>query len=205
MGGDCQQRGACFHHLVGLHQVLYSKSLPFEDTLGRCRYGRRYGKLARKRRPFCYHSSQNMQVFAMTQSGLVIAAVSHGLGKADKILDHNVLGSTERVSRTRIVTVGVADRSVQMLYASDLLYITATFSSRTAVLCLIHTLSPEYWHTLFTKYCIALSTLISTTAVFMIAFGCDAKAPWSQIANECGSIVRLFSACATIVYISLTT
>jgi hypothetical protein len=92
-----------------------------------------------------------------------------------------------------------------MLYASDLLYITATFSSRTAVLCLIHALGPEYWHTLITKYCIALSMLMSVTAVFMIAFGCDAKAPWSQVVNECGSIVRLFSSCATVAHIPLTT
>jgi hypothetical protein len=76
-----------------------------------------------------------------------------------------------------------------MLYASDLLYITATFSARTAVLCLIHTLSPEHWHTLFTRCCIALSMLMSIAAVFMIAFGCDSKAPWSQVVNECESIV----------------
>jgi hypothetical protein len=100
MGGDCQQRGACFHPLAGFHQVLHSKSLPFEDTLGRRRYCRRYGKLTNVRCPFCYRSSQNTQVSAITQSGLVIAAVSHGLGKADKILDHDAPGSTERVSRT---------------------------------------------------------------------------------------------------------
>jgi hypothetical protein len=76
-----------------------------------------------------------------------------------------------------------------MLYASDLLYITATFSARTAVLCLIHILSPEHWHTLFTRCCIALSMLMSIAAVFMIAFGCDSKAPWSQVVNECESIV----------------
>jgi hypothetical protein len=80
-----------------------------------------------------------------------------------------------------------------MLYASDLLYLTATFSARTAVLCLIHALSPEHWHTLFTKYLIALSMILSITAVFMIAFGCDAKAPWSQIVNECESIVNFYS------------
>jgi hypothetical protein len=79
-----------------------------------------------------------------------------------------------------------------MLYASDLLYITATFSARTAVLCLIHALSPEYWHTLFTRCCIALSILVSVAGVLMIAFGCNAKAPWSQIVNECGSIVSHF-------------
>ena len=98
----------------------------------------------------------------------------------------------------------ITDRYVQMLYASDLLYITATFSARTAVLCLIHALSPEYWHTLFTRYCIALSMLVSAAGVLMIAFGCDAKAPWSQIVNECGSIVSLFSSDAMVIYMSLT-
>jgi hypothetical protein len=97
MGGDCQQRGACFHSLVGCHQVLHSKSIPFEDTLGRRRYRRRYGKLTNVQRQFLYRSSQKMQVSAITQSGLVIAAVSHGLGKADKVLDHDNLGSAERV------------------------------------------------------------------------------------------------------------
>jgi hypothetical protein len=91
-----------------------------------------------------------------------------------------------------------------MLYASDLLYITATFSARTAVLCLIHALSPEYWHTLFTKYCIALSMLVSVTGVSMIAFGCNVEAPWSQTVNECGSIVSLFSSDAMVTYMSLT-
>jgi hypothetical protein len=57
------------------------------------------------------------------------------------------------------------------------------------VLCLIHALSPEHWHTLFTRYCIALSMLMSIAAVFMIAFGCGSKAPWSQVVNECESIV----------------
>ena len=91
-----------------------------------------------------------------------------------------------------------------MLYASDLLYITATFSARTAVLCLINALSPEYWHTLFTKYCITLSMLVSVAGVLMIAFGCDAEATWSQIVNECGSIVSLFSSDTVVTYISLT-
>ena len=90
-----------------------------------------------------------------------------------------------------------------MLYASDLLYITATFSARTAVLCLIHALSPEYWHTLFTKYFITLSMLMTVASVFMIAFGCDAKAPWSQIVNGCESIVRLFPSDVNFMCISL--
>lgn len=93
---------------------------------------------------------------------------------------------------------------MQILYASDLLYFTATFSARTAVLCLINALSPEYWHTLFTKYCIVLSMLMSVTGVFMIAFGCDVKAPWSQIVDECESTVSLFLSNATVICISLT-
>ena len=68
--------------------------------MGRCRYHHCYGQLTSTGRPFCYRSSQKTQVSAITQSGLVIAAVSKGLGKADNIIDHNVSGSTERVSST---------------------------------------------------------------------------------------------------------
>jgi hypothetical protein len=90
-----------------------------------------------------------------------------------------------------------------MLYAGDLLYLIATSSARTAVMFLVHTLSPEYWHTLATRYCIALSMLTSVTGFFMIAFGCDIEAPWSQIVNECESIVSRMSPDAPIVCIPL--
>ena len=90
-----------------------------------------------------------------------------------------------------------------MLYASDLLYLIASSSARTAVVCLVHTLSPEYWHTLATKYCIALSMLLSVTGVFMVTFGCDIEAPWSQIVIECESIVSLIPPDAPIIDMSL--
>lgn len=98
MGSDCQQRGACFRPHVGFHPVLHSKTLLFEDTLGRRRYLYSDGKLTNVRRSFGFHSSQAVQVSAITQSGLVIAAVSQGLGKADEVLDGNVMDSTEKVS-----------------------------------------------------------------------------------------------------------
>jgi hypothetical protein len=68
---------------------------------------------------------------------------------------------------------------------------------------LVHTLSPEYWHTLATRCCIALSMLTSVMGFFMIAFGCDIEAPWSQIVNECESIVSRMSPDAPIVCIPL--
>lgn len=176
--------------------MLHSKSLSFEDALGRCRNYRSCGKFSTSIRPFDIRDLKAVKVSAITQSGLVIAAVSQGLGKSDEILEHGVSDAAEEVSKRKhseryIRCISLTD-FVQMLYTSDLHYITATFSARTAVLCLIHTLSPEDWHTLFTKYCIALSMIMPVTAVFMITFGCDAKAPWSQVVNECESIVSLF-------------
>lgn len=32
--------------------------------------------------------------------------------------------------------------------------------------------------------------LVAVAAVFMIAFGCNAGSPWTQVAQECTSIVR---------------
>lgn len=78
-----------------------------------------------------------------------------------------------------------------MLYASDLFYLLSTFSSRTAVLCLLYALSPEYWHKLASKIGIFLSILMATAAIFMIAFGCDASSPWEQVSQECDTIVCL--------------
>lgn len=77
-----------------------------------------------------------------------------------------------------------------MLYASDLFYLVATFSSRTAVLCLLYALSPEHWHKLVTKAGIITSIVMAVAAVFMVAFGCDAESPWAQISQECNSVVR---------------
>lgn len=31
---------------------------------------------------------------------------------------------------------------------------------------------------------------MAVAAVFMIAFGCNAGSPWTQVAQECNSIVR---------------
>lgn len=76
-----------------------------------------------------------------------------------------------------------------MLYASDIFYLVATFSSRTAVLCLLYALSPEHWHKIVTKAGTITSILMAVAAVFMIAFGCDTGSPWTQISQECNSVV----------------
>lgn len=76
-----------------------------------------------------------------------------------------------------------------MLYASDLFYLLATFSSRTAVLCLLFALSPEHLHKLVTKSGIIASILMAVAAVLMVAIGCDPGSPWTQASQECKSVV----------------
>jgi formate hydrogenlyase subunit 4 len=79
--------------------------------------------------------------------------------------------------------------ATKLLYSSDMFYVVATFSSRTAVLCLLYALSPERWHKLVTKSGMIVSILTAVAALFMVAFGCDAGSPWTQISQECNSVV----------------
>ena len=81
----------------------------------------------------------------------------------------------------------------KMLYASDLFYLVATFSSRTAVLCLLYALSPEQLHKLVTKSGIIASLVMTVAAVLMVALGCDVGSPWTQVSQECNSVVSYFT------------
>lgn len=75
------------------------------------------------------------------------------------------------------------------LYASDLLYLVALFTSRTAVLYLLHALSPESYHKLVAKCGILVSALMLLTAVILIALGCDIQSPWNQSSGQCSAVV----------------
>ena len=95
----------------------------------------------------------------------------------------------------------MADVRDQLLYASDIFYLIATFSSRTAVICLLYALSPERLHKFITKGGIIASLLMALAAVLMIALGCNSGSPWTQLSQECTSVV-----CHNIrVHYSITT
>lgn len=79
----------------------------------------------------------------------------------------------------------------QLVYASDLFYLTALFVSRIAVLCLLFALGPYHWHKVWTACGIIADMLMAVAALLMIAVGCDVKMPWTQISQECGSIVSV--------------
>jgi threonine/homoserine/homoserine lactone efflux protein len=80
--------------------------------------------------------------------------------------------------------------TTKMLYASDIFYLIATFSSRTAVICLLYALSPERLNKLVTKSGIVASLLMTVAAVLMVALGCNPGSPWTQYSQECTSVVR---------------
>ena len=80
--------------------------------------------------------------------------------------------------------------TTKLLYASDIFYLIATFSSRTALICLLYALSPEQLHKLVTKIAIIASLLMTVTAVLMVALGCNPGSPWTQLSQECTSVVR---------------
>lgn len=77
----------------------------------------------------------------------------------------------------------------KLLYASDIFYLIATFSSRTAVICLLYALSPERLNKLVTKSGIIASLLMTVAAVLMVALGCNPVSPWTQLSQECTSVV----------------
>jgi hypothetical protein len=128
---------------------------------------------------------------AIIQSCLVIAAVSQGLGKTSTIIEPRLAHPTEKVRISGSITMPNKRLTVttKLLYSSDLFYVVGTFSSRTAVLCLLYALSPERWHKLVTKSGMIVSILTAVAAVLMVAFGCDAGSPWTQISQECNSVV----------------
>lgn len=78
----------------------------------------------------------------------------------------------------------------KLLYAGDIFYLIATFSSRTALICLLYALSPERLNKRVTKSAIIASLLMTVAAVLMLALGCNPGSPWTQLSQECTSVVR---------------
>ncbi|KAM0719085.1 hypothetical protein Q7P37_004990 [Cladosporium fusiforme] len=115
--------------------------------------------------------------FAVVQSVIVIASVSLGLGKSVSLLNEDAQASAKKA-----------------LYASDLFYLVALFTSRTAVLCLLHALSPEHYHKRIAKGGIIVSVIMLPTAVIMIAVGCDIQSPWAQDMGECNAMYTRWTA-----------
>ena len=80
----------------------------------------------------------------------------------------------------------------KLLYASDIFYLIATFFSRTAVICLLYAMSPERLNKLVTKSGVIASLLMTVAAVLMVALGCNPGSPWTQLSQECSSVVRYY-------------
>ena len=74
--------------------------------------------------------------------------------------------------------------TTKFLYASDIFYLIATFSSRTALICLLYTLSPERQNKLVTKSAVIASLFVTVAAVLMIALGCNPGSPWTPLSQE---------------------
>lgn len=121
---------------------------------------------------------------AIIESALVIAAVSYGLGKSTRVLEPDERDPTEK-----------------LLYAGDIFYLIATFSSRTALICLLYALSPERLNKRVTKSAIIASLLMTVAAVLMLALGCNPGSPWTQLSQECTSVYKRWIA---IVVLSIS-
>ena len=178
MGGDRKWYRTGLHLVVRVTQTLHSVSLSIETALRRPGY-------------HCIDSfcdspkhSHNCRSFAWARQ----VYCDHPARREGSDGEGEISQCSLRMAHTWLIS------TAKRLYASDMFYLIATFSSRTAVLCLLYALSPEHLHKLVTKSGIRFSILVTVAAVLMIALGCDSGSPWTQISRECNSVVLyLFS------------
>lgn len=53
-------------------------------------------------------------------------------------------------------------------------------------------MSPERLNKLVTKSGVIASLLMTVAAVLMVALGCNPGSPWTQLSQECSSVVRYY-------------
>jgi hypothetical protein len=153
--------------------------------------------------------------FAIDDAAILIALVfsigmvvtvsiqgQNGLGKRESSLSESQLDTFEKVScfSNGKEMPGLKADGEQSVYATEFLYITTLFFSKSSVLVLFRALTPFRTHQLLTYAAAGLLGLWAISGIFTVAFQCSTPQRWAVVTGTCINKVRTSNPpCETVI------